>query len=342
MLDLLPVDKTTVAKFFDEAVAAAFRDENTRRQEGRDPTQLSMSGLGGCTRANAYSIAGTPPSDQPPAEEARAALLGVGAHDWLLPALARAITAATGAVCDVEKRVALQAGGLTIPGSLDLAFDDIVVDLKTVGEHKLHGVRRREAAYPEHFIQVFGYALARRQAGQPVNWVVFLYLDRTTGEVHPIVEPFTNEALLTVVDRATTIRRLAVDPDSAPRDGRGPGVSLACDHCPWLRRCWGPNAQPAQPGPQVVAAGTWEGLQHALELYATAAAAASTADADKKFAKMVLAATRDGTYGGWKLSHGRDGDTDDVEAMKHLLTAAGIAIPRKPRAGAISIKAVKR
>lgn len=342
MLDTLPqVDASIVAGFFDEVVPLAFREENTRRQEGRDPTKLSMSGIGGCTRANAYSIAGTPASDDPGEDEARAALLGTGAHDWFLPAIARVIERLTGTTCAVEKRVKLRAGGLIIEGSLDLAFDDIVVDLKTVGEQRLHGVRRRGEPYDEHFLQVFGYALAEHQAGRTVRWVVFLYLDRTTGEVHPIVVPFSNRALLAVVDRAATIRRLAADPDSAPRDGRGPGKALACDRCPWLRRCWGPDAKPGKPGAQVVAAGDWEGLQYILQLYADAAARATEAGADKDFAKTVIAKTKAGTYGAYKITRGRDGETDDVDAMKTILAAHGIPVPKKRRSGATRVTAVK-
>jgi hypothetical protein len=341
VLELTEADAISIADFFQDATARAFTEENTRRQAGRNPTTLTMSGLGGCTRACAYAVAGTPASDDPGPEEARAALLGVGAHDWFLPALARVIAAKLGIEVDVEHRVELRAAGLLIGGQLDLAFEDIVVDLKTVGERKLHGVRRRGEPYDEHFLQVFGYALARHQAGRPVRWVVFLYMDRTTGEVHPLVVPFTNDALLAVVDRAARIRQLARDPDSAPRDARGPGKSLACDRCPWLRRCWGPDARPGQPGAQVVAAGDWEGLQFILQLYADAAAQATAAEADKDFAKLVISRVKAGTYGGFKLTRSKDGEMDDVEAMKAILAAHGIPVPKKRRAGATRVTAVK-
>lgn len=336
------VDASIIAGFIEEMTVAAFTDENARRQADRDPTALTLSGLGGCTRAGAYATARTPASDHHGPEEARAALLGSGAHDWLLPALARVITAKIGAVCEVERRVTLKAGGLTITGSLDLAFDDVVLDLKTVGERKLHGVRRRGEPYDEHFLQVFGYALARHQAGQSVRWVVFLYLDRTTGDIHPLVVPFHNAAMLAVIDRAALIRRLAVDPDSAPRDGRGPGKSLACDRCPWLRRCWGPDARPGQTGAQVVAAGDWEGLTYLLQLYADAAALATAAEADKDFAKLAISATKAGTYGNYKISRSKDGEMDDVDAMKAILAEHGIPVPKKRRAGATRVTAVKR
>lgn len=326
-------DPAKVAGFFADLTAATFEQENTRRQEDRNPTALTMSGLGGCTRRNAYAIAGTPPSDTHGGEEARQALLGVGAHDWFLPAMARTL----GINADVEQAVTLHAAGITIRGSLDLALPGVVLDLKTVREWRLGGVRRN-GAYTEHHEQVFGYALARYQAGYDVRWVVFLYMDRTSGDVEVVVERFTNAAAAAVIRRVETIKKYAdTDPDAAPREARGPGVSLTCDRCPWLRRCWGPNAQPGQPGAQVTAAGDWEGLQQILALYAGAAEIAGAANADKDFAKLVLTETKPGTYGRYELRRGKPGRMDDDEAMRNILTAQGIDIPKKPRAGATRV-----
>lgn len=333
-----------LADLMQQFVAAAFEQENTRLQEDRNPTALTMSGLGGCTRRNAYSIAGTEPSDVHPGEQARQALLGTGIHTWFLPALARAITAQTGEVCAVEKRVALNAAGITIGGQLDLAYGDVVLDLKTVREHRLHGVRRRGArgAYDEHRVQVGGYTLAEWQAGRPVEWVIYLYMDRTTGDVHPVIERFDNPAAVAVLDRVQDLVRFAGDnPDAAPREGRGPGVSMACDRCPWLRRCWGPTATPGETGPQTQLAATPEGLVEILKLALGASAVAGQAGRDRDFAKLVLSCTKDGTYSGYNLSHGRDGERDDVDAMKQILTDIGIEVPKKRQAGSMYVRVAK-
>ncbi len=333
-----------LADLMDDIVAEAFETENTRLQEDRDPTALTMSGLGSCTRRNAYAIAGVEPSDVHPPEQARQALLGAGAHAWFLPALARVITAQLGLVAEVEKRVALHAAGITIAGQLDLAYADVIIDLKTVREYRLHGVRRRGArgAYDEHRVQVNGYALAEWQAGRNVRWVVYLYMDRTTGEVHPVVERFDNAAAMAVIDRVETIARFAKeDPDAAPREARGPGVSLVCDRCPWLKRCWGPTAVPGKTGPQTQLAATPAGLTEILALALNASAATSQAKKDSEFAKLVLSCTKDGRYGAYNLSHGQDGEMDDTAAMKEILTGLGIAIPKKPRAGSTYVKLAK-
>jgi hypothetical protein len=335
---------TDLADLMQELVAEAFETENTRLQEDRDPTALTMSGLGGCTRRNAYALAGVEPSDVHPPEQARQALLGTGIHTWFLPALARVITARLGQVCAVERRVALDAAGIRIVGQLDLAFDTVVLDLKTVREWKLHGVRRRgdRGAYTEHRVQVGGYALAEWQAGRRVEWVIYLYMDRTTGDVHPVVERFDNTAAVAVLDRVATLTRFAKEnPDAAPREARGPGVSLACDRCPWLRRCWGPTAVPGETGPQTQLAATPDGLIEVLKLALAATTVLSQAAADKDFAKLVLSGTKDGTYGGYKLSRGRDGERDDVEAMRKILTDLGIDIPKRRQAGSMFVRVAK-
>lgn len=333
-------DTLTVVDFLEDAVADAFLDENERRQEHRDPTRLTMSGLGGCTRRNAYSVARIEPTDMPEPEEARMALLGSGTHDWLLPAIGRVLLRRYDVLSQVEHDVILRVAGLEIPGSFDLAVADLLIDLKTVREWKLAGVRRAGAAYEEHRLQVLGYAFARHQAGQTVRWVGYLYMDRSTGEVQPVVEPFDVAGVEAVLRRVETIKRFAEDdPDAAPREARGPGVSLACDRCPWLRRCWGADARPGKPDVQPAAAPNAAALIQILALYADAAAASTAAGKDKDFAKLVLARTKPGAYGPWKLTRGRDGETDDTDRMKAILAELGIDLPKKKRAGAIRIGA---
>lgn len=334
---------TELAELIQDLVAAAFESENTRLQEDRDPTALTMSGLGGCTRRNAYAIAAVEASDVHPPEQARQALLGTGIHLWFLPALARVITARLGLVAEVEKRVALHAAGITIVGQLDLAYANIVLDLKTVREWRLHGVRRRgdRGAYDEHQVQVGGYGLAEWQAGRPVDKLIFLYMDRTTGEVHPVIQPFDNNAAVAVLDRVDALVAFAEKPDTAPREGRGPGISLACDRCPWLRRCWGPDAAPGQPGPQVRLAETPDGLVEILKLSLAATGVASQAKADKDFAKVVLSRTTDGSYGGYTLTRGKDSEREDVDAMRQILTDLGIDIPKKKQAGSVFVRAAR-
>lgn len=264
-----------------------------------DPVELSMSGLGGCTRRAAYQVAGTPPSDTPPAEEGRAAMLGEWIHHGMLPRLAVELGMELAEV-EVEKRVILRAGGLLIPGRADLA-GGLVLDLKTVTEGRLYGVRRL-GEYYDHRIQVLGYALACHQAGYPVRYVAWLYIDRSSGDSEVVVEPFTNAAAMTVIRRVQEIRAYAdQDPDEAPRDERGPGLSFACDRCPWLRRCWGEDAVSGETGAQRILAADVPGTERAALLLSDARRRKAAADRDEKFAKAILESTPSGTYGSAEL-----------------------------------------
>jgi hypothetical protein len=288
------VDIMEVREQIGAALQGAFLDENAGR--ARRPGALSLSGLGGCGRAGAYALAGTDPSDDPEPDEARAATLGTYAHDGLLPRMAARIPGAV-----FETPVVLNAFGVRIPGTLDLAWAGVMLDLKTVGERRLHGVRRRVGPYRDHWLQVMGYALARHQAGHPVRWVAWLYLDRATGDHEIMVEEFTNRAALAVLDRVRRLQAWAAEPDKAPREGRGPGVSLACDGCAWLRRCWGPSAVARRKGTQTAVAHDVPAVERLLELLDDASRRRGEAGRDYEFAKLALAATPKGTYGQWSL-----------------------------------------
>ncbi len=309
-----------------------FADETRRRQADRDKTRLTMSGLGGCTRAGAYSLAGTEASDVPPEEEARQAMLGTVLHDWFLPQLA----ALLGDDAEVEKPVKLSAAGVQITGTLDLVWNGIVLDLKTVGEHRLHGVRRR-GPYDEHRTQVYGYALGEHQSGNPVRWVCWLYLDRASGQIEVEVEQFTNARAFAVIDRVEKLTMFARDPDRAPREARGPGLSLACDRCPWLRRCWGDDAEPGNVGAQESIARTDAGIEFALALYKQAAETAGRADLDKKFAKAILDKVPFGRYGSWTYRRSKPGKVLDQAQVRAEYEAAGREVPEKQTSGSIIV-----
>lgn len=326
-----------VAALVRELTGQVFADETRRRQEHRDQTRLTMSGLGGCTRACAYSLAGTPPSDVAPEEEARQAMLGDVIHGWFLPALAKLL----GDGAQVEKPVQLRAAGITIGGTLDLVWNGLVLDLKTVREYRLHGVRRN-GTYTEHEAQVYGYALAEHQSGRPVRWVAWLYMDRATGEVEIRVERFTNARALAVIDRVELLKDLSRDPDDAKREGRGPGLSYACNRCPWLRRCWGDDAVPGEVGAQRKIAATDRGIEYALAMYAAAVELEGAAKRDKEFAKAILDAVKPGQYGSWRYRLGRPGSVLDQDQVREDYAVAGKEPPKKPTSGRIMISPAGR
>ncbi len=305
------------AEDVDRAVEGAVRSafEAMTADSEHDPHRLSLSKLGGCTKAAAYTLAQTDLSDPSGPDEARAANLGRMQHAGLLPYLAKFLPGAS-----YETPVVLRAAGIEIPGTMDLHWGRAALDLKTVGEWRLHGVRR-SGAYKDHEMQVWGYVLARMQSGLDTRWATWLYLDRASGDQQVITKPFTNAAVMAVIDRVSAIAGWAETPDRAPREGRGPGLSFGCDHCPWLRRCWGPTAQPGKTGAQRILAHDNPAIERLLHLYDDARARASAADLDKRFARAALDQARRGIYGPWTLRWTKTTGDQTPSLMVKLMAA---------------------
>lgn len=329
-------DPTEVAGIISAAVARAFEDESTTRQRG--PHQLGISALSRCTRSAAYAIAGTPPSDQPEAGEGRAANLGTWEHNGLLPRMVEQF-----AVGATEVDVTLRAAGLTIPGHIDLDVPGMVLDLKTVGEWRLQSVRQN-GAFHDHLMQVAAYAVAKLQAGQPPQWLVILYLDRASGDEEVIVTPFTNGHVMMVIDRVAEIRRWAEEedgPDTTPRRDAagtamcGPGYSFQCNDCPWLRRCWGPDAQPGQ---RYRHQHDNEEVEALLLEYIEINAVEGPAKRRKAEIAEMLETARYGVYGQARYNRSPDTIVEDPFAALKILKTLGYEIPQRPKRGALSIR----
>lgn len=330
-----------VAAALAAATRAAFISAETREP---NPHGRWLSTLGDCTRAAAYRLAGTEPSDVPDPEEKRPAWLGTWQHAGLLPLLAAQLPGA-----DIEVPVTVTIAGVEFRGRIDLDWPGVAVfDLKTVGENKLARVRRDGRPYPAARLQVLAGALGKLQSGEPPEWVAWHYLDRASGEDYLIVEPFTNGGALEVIDRVRTLTSYAEDPDQAPRDERGPGLSFACDGCPWLRRCWGPDATPGRKGPQASLVRTREDVIQALLDYDDARGRASQAAKDKEYAAAKLDRSRYGVYGplpdrpelAVKFFRSRDGEQLDQEAARALIEELGGEVPMQPKRGALRVRLV--
>lgn len=328
----------TVKNMFTNAVARSFIADNEARK--REPG-LSLSGLGGCSKAAAYAISHTPPSDDPGEDEARPAVLGTWEHAGLLPRLADEFGG------EHEVPLKLRAAGIVVPGTADLIAPlpkgiarekgaVALADAKTVGEHRLHGVYRA-GAYEDHRVQVWGYALACHQQGMVVEWVVWVYMDRATGETETIVERFDVHTALAVINHGRRLRLLSEAPDQAPREGYGPGLSFACDRCPWLRRCWGEDAVAEREGAQRNLLHTDADIQAAALMYYDAKQVEKDAKARADLAKAMLTGVQ-GTYGPWDVRYQQGANRLDQPEAKRMLSAAGMEIPMKRAAGFVKIK----
>lgn len=327
-------DPAEVAKTVTAAVVRAFTAESAARK--RAPHNLGISALSGCTRFAAYALAGTPASDEVEPGEGRAANLGTWQHNGLLPRVADEFT--DGAT---EVNVTLTAAGVTIPGHIDLDIPYMLLDLKTVGEWRLQAVRQSGVFY-DHVLQVAAYGVGKLQAGQPPRWLVILYLDRASGDSEVFVIPFTNEHVVMVVDRVAEIRRWADDdPDTAPRRDAsgvamaGPGWSFRCNECPWLRRCWGPDAQPGQ---RIRHDHDVPEVEALLLEYIEANAVEGPAKRRKAEIADLLETARYGVYGPAKYYRSPDTMVDDPYAALKILKTLGYDVPQRPKRGTLSIR----
>jgi hypothetical protein len=329
------------ADLWRDRIGAAFRAGSAERQRG--PHDLGISALGACTRKAAYAVARVDPSDEVTPREARQANLGTAEHEWLLPRLAALIPGARH-----EVTVELHAAGLTIPGHVDLSAPGDVVDLKTVGEHRLQGVRRTGHAYLDHTIQEAGYATALLQAGSPPEDLVTLYLDRASGDVEVIVEPFTNDHVLLVVDRVSDLVDWADNPDDAPRediDGqtmRGPGRrgSFACNECPFLRRCWGPLARPDDDGSVDFTPSDDSDVIRTIAEYERGRDMERDGKRIKEEAARILDNVKFGMYGEYEYGRTRPVEQVDNAAAVALLRALGYEVPKTTRQGSLKVRRI--
>jgi hypothetical protein len=221
-----------------------------------------------------------------------------------------------------------------IPGSIDLFRIGDVLDLKTVGDWSWqnvlrHGMRRKDRW------QVTGYAAAKRAEGHRVDWITIVYLNRENGQIRAFTEPFDETVLTEMRSWLNEVYDYAdMGPETAPRDERGPGLSIVCDGCPFRTGCW-PNAQAT-----VLDEAGEAGIEPMLALYDEAATREKDAKKDKDFARAALDGLAPNTYGHYKLSWRSTGERIDTKAVEKILTDNGFPVPRNPAGTAISVKPV--
>lgn len=309
-----------------EAAVAAMYALADRRDTSHADGRLSISSLGKCIRASAYQVAGVPPTDEP--SNHPATHLGTWIHRGALPLLRLLLRGSR-----TEVPVTLTYGGLVLPGRTDLWWRPrrTALDVKTAREYGIQWLRR-DGPKASVRAQVSGYALALEQAGAVIDWIAYVYVERGTGATEVVVEPFTDELRQVVVRRLQAIEVAAELPALAEREERGPGLSIVCDGCAWLRACWGPDAVPGSTGPQTQLADGAESVASVLELYATGSAAEGRAKKDKEFARAIVDQTPAGIYGDYQLGWtggGGGGDAPDPAAMEARLRELGEPIPMK-------------
>lgn len=319
-----------------------------------------ISALGRCRRQAAYGLAGVLPDLGYEPAVKPAAWLGTWAHAGLLPLLRQLLAPAR-----TEMKVAWSPREAsptepevpTLPGHVDLyrRRSALVLDVKTVSPYQLDEARRQGVRWRDEQ-QVTGYGQALRQQGKPVQWLGVLYVGTATsmleqdteghlwlGQPDPAVEQAN-------VDWWTDVTEGAAEPEPEPpaalRDEDGPGLSIVCDGCRWLRACWGPDAVPGRTGPQAVH--TDPEVAEAAAEYDAAKVAAKIAKQQQDAAKARLEATAPEStrytdpdrpeLGAWTVAWGKGREQLDQGEARRLLEQAGIPVPLSRTRGSISVR----
>jgi len=330
-----PLTAAQVSARIEAAVSQTFRD--CALENPHDPATLSMSGLGACARRGAYQIARYAPTN-PGAPEKRAADLGTAIHAWLLPRLA---TTLGGRWTSIERDVVLTTAHGRIPGTFDLDTlalaqsedadaGSTLVDVKSVNRGRFDRVMATGEIFPEHFTQNLGYAVAKTQQGRPVQWAAWLYLCRDTGRTRTLTLEVTDELTALLHARVALLYSYALHPEFAPREERGPGLSVVCDGCVFLTRCYGPTAVPGQSGAQSSLAASDPDVVDGARRFTEAREARLQWERIEKFWALVLADSAgiytDGEHSA-AIGYHRGASRPDQAAMRQLLEQHGIPVP---------------
>lgn len=297
-------------------------DQATSQDDYVHRSAVSASMIGGCRRMAAYAIRDGWPDENMPSTAP--AYLGDAIHEKLLADLA-AMGAGT-----AEWPTKMTVAGLEITGSIDLAADAQVIDLKTVSEYYYKVVQSRTPI--GHLLQVSFYAIS-----EGVDRCVLLYVNRSSGERFAVSwDPGDYAGQL-----QAWVEEVQAPPEEVPRDERGPGLSWMCDHCPFAGPCWGVTPGQTRPPQSVVVDEI--GVEMALEEYDLARAAEKHAKEQREFWRRALDQHEPAPYGPWVLgwSGGKDTEVPDVEAAAELLAELGFMMPTKIREGTPTIQ-VKR
>lgn len=319
------------------AVAEAFSLVTRLGQEQRETLYaMSMSKIGGCTAQAAHRIAGTPPSDPHRAVEGenRQANLGTWAHEGFLPVLAKVL----GGGAATEVKIIMRAGDDQVPGSADLIWPagKMIIDLKTL--HPAKGTRVGTlGAYRSHRLQVGGYALGAVQNGYDIQWVVWIYMDRESGQEWVVVEEWTDAYALEVLERMWLLQELAKDPDSAPREG----PLIECAGCPWHVRCLGEDTPPPGRRDPLPVHDDPETAEIMLD-YQRARSAVTDLEKQKEFLRFLIERREMGRYGAleWEITD-PEGFVPDKDAAVAWMEERGYPVPQRPKTGTFQLRVAR-
>lgn len=208
-------------------------------QDDRDPS-AGPSDVGRCRRQTGYRVLRTEPDDEYE-DDRSAAVAGSLVHLAVATVRAKLYPAAL-----VEHPV--RAPGLEREGTLDAYAGGIVDDVKSASCHVWDRIVGSGQPRPGDLDQLGLYALGLEDAGHQVTELTVSYYNRCTGTVWTTRTPWTTDqrrAALAGLFRLHAVLDAADAGKLLPRDQPHPGTRT-CELCPFRRRCWELDSQPAE------------------------------------------------------------------------------------------------
>ncbi|MFE3182732.1 hypothetical protein ACFXKR_17950 [Streptomyces violascens] len=210
------------------------------------------------------------------------------------------------------------------------------------------------------FCDVPGQRYLHRLGPIDVQRIRFRFVCRDTGEEH--IQEFAFDEWLAAEARWWVDRVVEADsPEELRRDHDGPGLSVICDNCPFVKTCW-PGVGPGQPA-QTILIHDDEDRARALADYVRAHERYREARRVKEKARAMLDDSPAGIYGDNHLGWGGGNDKEetdvvamverfedadlvvpmvpDEKAMIQILRRAGMVVPRRRAAGQKTARAIK-
>lgn len=237
----------------------AYTQHMDARQAERAPG-IGPSGVHDCFRQQAYRYLGVEPSNNRSTE---AANLGTLLHlGW------SALIAANYAPAEREADVTIDIPGLPRPGSADDVdwLHAVVTDLKTAKDRVWQSWLNKGGPYEKFWDQVELYAYGLHLIHGREWTLRIIAINRETGakqEYERAADPERGAMLaekirdrhqvliLSMANVATSNGEVSAEDEVTryPREGKGPGMGMPCDYCPWMDACWGtpPEGSPLTP-----------------------------------------------------------------------------------------------
>lgn len=279
--------------------AARPRSSKTADAHGDGQFGVGPSDFGQCQKAIEFRE--RPPEGYEPVPVSKsAAIIGTLIHD--------AVATARQSLYPWRRfNVPVTVPGLDRDGEAD-EYDPIigrVTDLKTAGSYKWDVVGKYGPPDSE-WEQVMTYGLGLEDAGETVNELELLYLNRDSGLWEPYLRPYSRPAALTALSKLHAVMEALEAGDPLPRQRGddvllGPTVNTLCARfCPAVKTCWNLDEVPPTRTPEgfMLVPADDDGLIAAtLTEYDAARTTATEAKKRQDYAKTLLAGLDPGPYG---------------------------------------------